>query len=72
MLWRPCDRGPTHVTLRTTGTIVYEGVLDGRPVAVKRLLRQFYDLARKEIQVRAHAECPCVLLLQRWGCGGKG
>ncbi len=33
------------------GTVVYEGVLDGRPVAVKRLLRQFYDLARKEIQV---------------------
>jgi hypothetical protein len=37
------------------GTIVYEGVLDGRPVAVKRLLRQFYDLARKEIQVRGAA-----------------
>jgi serine/threonine-protein kinase/endoribonuclease IRE1 len=33
------------------GTIVYEGVLDSRPVAVKRLLRQFYTLARKEIQV---------------------
>jgi hypothetical protein len=26
-------------------------MMDGRPVAVKRLLRQFYDLARKEIQV---------------------
>jgi len=36
----------------SAGTIVYEGVLDGRPVAVKRLLRQFYDLARKEIEVR--------------------
>lgn len=34
-----------------SGTIVYEGVLDSRPVAVKRLLRQFYNLARKEIQV---------------------
>ncbi len=33
------------------GTIVYEGVLDSRLVAVKRLLRQFYNLARKEIQV---------------------
>lgn len=33
------------------GTIVYEGVLDSRPVAVKRLLRQFYTLARKEINV---------------------
>jgi serine/threonine-protein kinase/endoribonuclease IRE1 len=30
---------------------VYEGILDSRPVAVKRLLRQFYTLARKEIQV---------------------
>jgi serine/threonine-protein kinase/endoribonuclease IRE1 len=36
---------------------VYEGVLDGRPVAVKRLLRQFYDLARKEIQVGSTAYC---------------
>lgn len=31
--------------------MVYEGQLDGRPVAVKRLLRQFYGLARKEIDV---------------------
>lgn len=30
---------------------MYEGVLDSRPVAVKRLLRQFYNLARKEIEV---------------------
>jgi len=37
----------------TAGTIVYEGKLDGRAVAVKRLLRQFYDLAKKEIEVRA-------------------
>jgi serine/threonine protein kinase len=40
---------PHYGTL--AGTIVYEGVLDSRPVAVKRLLRQFYTLARKEIQV---------------------
>ena len=33
------------------GTIVYDGMLDGRPVAVKRLLRQFFDLAKKEIDV---------------------
>ena len=39
------------VVLVASGTIVYEGVLDGRPVAVKRLLRQFYSMARKEIQV---------------------
>ena len=25
--------------------------MDGRSVAVKRLLRQFYDLAKKEIEV---------------------
>lgn len=43
-----------------SGTIVYEGSLDGRPVAVKRLLRQFYDLARKEIEVGACA----------WHCAG--
>ena len=34
------------------GTVVYEGTMDGRSVAVKRLLRQFYDLAKKEIEVR--------------------
>lgn len=33
---------------------MYEGYLDGRPVAVKRLLRQFYDLAKKEIEVLVH------------------
>ena len=32
------------------GTVVFEGVLDGRKVAVKRLLRQFVDLAKKEIE----------------------
>ncbi|GBG67137.1 hypothetical protein CBR_g81562 [Chara braunii] len=31
------------------GTIVVEGVLDKRPVAIKRLLLQFYEKARKEI-----------------------
>jgi serine/threonine-protein kinase/endoribonuclease IRE1 len=43
--------GPKAIGYGSAGTIVYEGVLDGRPVAVKRLLRQFYDLARKEIGV---------------------
>jgi hypothetical protein len=28
---------------------VFEGELDGRPVAVKRLLAQFHELARKEL-----------------------
>ena len=31
------------------GTVVLAGELDGRHVAVKRLLARFYDLARKEI-----------------------
>lgn len=31
------------------GTVVFSGELDGRPVAVKRMLRQFYEMARKEI-----------------------
>lgn len=31
------------------GTVVFAGELDGRPVAVKRMLRQFYEMARKEI-----------------------
>ncbi len=31
------------------GTLVLEGELDGRPVAIKRILHQFYDLAKKEI-----------------------
>lgn len=31
------------------GTLVLEGQLEGRPVAVKRLLAQFYEKARKEI-----------------------
>jgi serine/threonine-protein kinase/endoribonuclease IRE1 len=42
---------PCIVSFSLPGTIVYEGVLDSRPVAVKRLLRQFYNLARKEINV---------------------
>lgn len=32
------------------GTIVYEGILDGRKVAVKRILKQFVDLAKQEIE----------------------
>ena len=31
------------------GTIVFSGTLDGRQVAVKRILRQFNELAHKEI-----------------------
>jgi len=31
------------------GTIVYQGEFNGRPVAVKRMLADFYDMAEKEI-----------------------
>ena len=31
------------------GTVVFEGALDGRPVAVKRLLAHFHELARAEL-----------------------
>jgi len=49
-----CNRTQQHATVYLLpGTIVYEGRLDARPVAVKRLLRQFYDLAKKEIEVRS-------------------
>lgn len=34
----------------SNGTIVLEGIYDGRPVAVKRLVRAYNDIAIKEIQ----------------------
>ncbi|KAL8549971.1 hypothetical protein ACS0TY_008701 [Phlomoides rotata] len=34
----------------SNGTIVLEGIYDGRPVAVKRLVRAYNDIAVKEIQ----------------------
>lgn len=43
--------GPGVIGYGSAGTVVFEGSMDGRPVAVKRLLRQFYDLARKELEV---------------------
>ncbi len=42
--------GPGILGFGSGGTIVYEGKLDGRMVAVKRLLHQFYSLAKKEIE----------------------
>lgn len=41
--------GPGILGYGSGGTIVFEGEMDGRQVAVKRLLRQFADLAKKEI-----------------------
>lgn len=38
------------------GTVVLEGALDGRPVAVKRLLARFAELARTEINALIHTD----------------
>ncbi|MCO5574100.1 hypothetical protein L7F22_027877 [Adiantum nelumboides] len=38
-----------HVGYGSNGTIVFEGFLGERPVAVKRMLTQYYDKAQKEI-----------------------
>ena len=46
------------------GTMVYEGSLHGRAVAVKRMLRHLYHLAKKEIDALILSDevsqpCPC-------------
>ena len=41
--------GPGVLGYGSCGTIVFEGRLDGRAVAVKRLLAQFHELARSEL-----------------------
>ena len=38
------------------GTIVYKGSFEDRPVAVKRLLVEFWDVAQKEILLLQHAD----------------
>ena len=38
------------IGMGSNGTIIYEGSYEGRPVAVKRLLRTHHDVAFKEIQ----------------------
>ena len=38
------------------GTVVFQGELDGRKVAVKRLLKQFYHIARSEIALLIEAD----------------
>lgn len=35
----------------SSGTVVYEGILHGRKVAVKRMLSDFYQLAYREISL---------------------
>ena len=41
--------GPAVLGYGSCGTVVFEGALDGRPVAVKRLLAHFHELARAEL-----------------------
>ena len=41
---------PSVLGYGSCGTIVFEGEMDGRRVAVKRLLAQFHELARKELK----------------------
>lgn len=49
------------------GTVVLEGSLEGRPVAIKRLLARFAELARTEINALIHTDdhpnvvMPCTL-----------
>eukprot|EP00250_Pteridium_aquilinum_P003675 c13984_g1_i2 orf=223-2751(+) len=38
-----------HIGCGSNGTMVFVGYLDKRPVAVKRMLKQYYDKAQKEI-----------------------
>lgn len=40
----------TEIAKGSNGTVVYEGIYEGRPVAVKRLVRALHDVAFKEIQ----------------------
>jgi hypothetical protein len=57
------------------GTVVFAGELGGRPVAVKRMLRQFYGLARREIGALILAdEHPNIVRCVWLGCriAGRG
>lgn len=42
------------------GTVVFEGCLHGRPVAVKRMMGHLYDIAKLEIDalIAADEVCP--------------
>ena len=50
------------------GTLVFEGELDGRPVAIKRILHQFYDLAKKEIGALILSDEVSACLQERCSC----
>jgi hypothetical protein len=70
--------GPLHVTdtvlghgSSTHGTTVFAGSLSGRPVAVKRMLVQFHEVARKEFDALvASDEHPNVLRCYAWERSG--
>ena len=38
------------------GTVVFKGEFDGRPVAVKRMLLDFYDIAGQEVSLLQHSD----------------
>ncbi len=38
------------------GTVVYEGTFEGRDVAVKRMLLQYYDLASQEVKLLSQSD----------------
>jgi hypothetical protein len=52
--------GPAVLGYGSGGTVVFEGLLEGRPVAVKRLLAHFHELAKK-----ARPHCRHVALVLR-------
>ncbi len=41
------------------GTVVYEGSLEGRRIAVKRMLKAFFDVAERETQVKTITTLVC-------------
>ena len=54
--------GPGVLGYGSCGTVVFEGSLDGRQVAVKRLLLHFHELAKKELDALIRSdEHPSVL-----------
>ena len=54
--------GPGVLGYGSCGTVVFEGSLDGRHVAVKRLLLHFHELAKKELDALIRSdEHPAVL-----------
>ena len=55
----------------THGTTVFAGDLSGRPVAVKRMLVQFHELARKEFDALVASDAhPNVLRCYAWERSG--